>query len=67
MACKILTGAAGRTALAAAPTASVLAAARPGRGVRARQSELNANGCHLAVDGICGPLTLAAGHGFQAG
>jgi peptidoglycan hydrolase-like protein with peptidoglycan-binding domain len=37
-----------------------------GDGVRAVQSELNANGYHLAVDGSYGPLTLAAAHGFQA-
>jgi peptidoglycan hydrolase-like protein with peptidoglycan-binding domain len=37
-----------------------------GDGVRAVQSELNANGYHLAVDGRYGPLTLAAVHGFQA-
>jgi peptidoglycan hydrolase-like protein with peptidoglycan-binding domain len=42
---------------------------RPGNtgdGVRAVQSELNANGSHLAVDGIYGPLTRAAAEGFQA-
>jgi peptidoglycan hydrolase-like protein with peptidoglycan-binding domain len=37
-----------------------------GDGVRAVQSELNANGYHLAVDGDYGPLTVAAVHGFQA-
>lgn len=37
-----------------------------GDGVRAVQSELNANGYHLAVDGVYGPLTLAAVHGFPA-
>lgn len=37
-----------------------------GDAVRAVQSELNANGSRLTVDGIYGPLTEAAAGGFQA-
>jgi peptidoglycan hydrolase-like protein with peptidoglycan-binding domain len=37
-----------------------------GRGVRALQSELNANGIRVAVDGIYGPQTLTAVHMFES-